>query len=172
MFDNINLDKQSVYGRYQVIHTFDELRSWFQTSDDKFIVCIANPLKRERLVESVLQLGGKLTSYVAVQGSVLHPETPVGEGCVLQAGVLVSKDVSIGRSVFINAGVIIGHDCVVEDYVSLGPGCRLLGGSTIGAFSYVGCNAVVMPGVKIGKKVRVGVGKVVTEDLPDNAKFM
>jgi len=172
MFDNINLEKQTVYGRYEVMHSFDELRHCFQTKDNKFIVCVANPLKRERLVETILKLGGELTTYVAVQGSVLHPETPVGEGSVLQAGVLVSKDVTIGTSVFINAGVIIGHDCVVEDYVSLGPGCRLLGGSTIGSFSYIGCNAVVMPGVKVGNKVRVGVGKVVTQDLPDGSKFM
>ncbi len=39
----------------------------------------------------------------------------------------------------------------------------------IGAGSWVGTNAVILPGVTIGRHVAVGAGSVVTTDLPDNA---
>ncbi len=38
---------------------------------------------------------------------------------------------------------------------------------SIGAGSWLGTNAVVLPGVSIGRHVAVGAGSVVTADLPD-----
>ena len=39
----------------------------------------------------------------------------------------------------------------------------------IGDGSWLGTNAVVLPGVTIGRHVAVGAGSVVTGDLPDNS---
>ena len=41
------------------------------------------------------------------------------------------------------------------------------GAITIGESSFIGCNSVIMPGVKIGKNCVVGAGSVVTKDVPD-----
>jgi acetyltransferase-like isoleucine patch superfamily enzyme len=75
---------------------------------------------------------------------------------------------------------------VIEEYVGWGPGAKVLGSAhtgwpigvpiiqtdleikpvVIGAWSDVGTNAVVLPGVTIGKGSIVGAGAVVTKDVP------
>lgn len=38
----------------------------------------------------------------------------------------------------------------------------------IGKRCFIGANAIIMPGIKIGDEVVVGAGAVVTKDVPDN----
>ena len=37
----------------------------------------------------------------------------------------------------------------------------------VGERSFIGCNVIVMPGVKIGKRCVIAAGSVVTKDVPD-----
>ena len=78
------------------------------------------------------------------------------------------------------------RDLVIEDYVGWGPGAKVLGSEhtgvpidvpiiqtdlvmkpvRIGAWADIGVNAVILPGVTIGKGAIVGAGAVVTADVP------
>ncbi|MNE88595.1 putative acetyltransferase EpsM [compost metagenome] len=75
----------------------------------------------------------------------------------------------IGKGVIINSGAVIEHECKVEDFCHIAPGATLLGNVQVGAYSFVGGNAVVKQGVKIGSNVIVGAGAVVLNDIPDNS---
>lgn len=77
------------------------------------------------------------------------------------------------------------RDLVLEDYVGWGPGAKALGSqhtgephnipiiqteleierTVIGAWSDIGVNAVILPGITIGKGAIVGAGAVVTHDV-------
>jgi len=79
------------------------------------------------------------------------------------------------------------RDLVIGEYVGWGPGARALGSqhtgqphdipiiqtdleikpTRIGAWSDIGVNAVILPGVTIGKGAIVGAGAVVTRDVED-----
>jgi acetyltransferase-like isoleucine patch superfamily enzyme len=78
--------------------------------------------------------------------------------------------ISIGDRVTITAGVkIITHDgstALVRDE----GGRRYLyyARVEIGDDVFVGVDSIILPGVKIGSKVVVGAGSVVTRDIPDN----
>ncbi len=78
------------------------------------------------------------------------------------------------------------RDLVIGDYVGWGAGAKVLGSTHVGAphdapiiqsdllvkrvtiedWADVGVNAVVLPGVSIGKGSQVGAGAVVTRDVP------
>lgn len=120
-----------------------------------------------------------------------HPETFeigrgvfVGDQSVLQGRVdgrcVIGDHVWIGPQSFLDA-----RDLVLEEYVGWGPGARVLGSEhtgtpldtpiiqtdleirpvRIGAWADIGVNAVILPGVTVGRGAIVGAGAVVTHDV-------
>ncbi len=121
-----------------------------------------------------------------------HPETfEIGDGVVIGEQTFIQGRFD-GRCV-IGAHTWIGpqsyldaRDLVIEDRVGWGPGAKVLGSQHtgqpvdvpimqtdlriqsvhVGAWSDIGVNAVLLPGVTIGKGAIVGAGAVVTSDVP------
>jgi acetyltransferase-like isoleucine patch superfamily enzyme len=124
-----------------------------------------------------------------------HLETfEIGDGVFIGAQTYIQGRFD-GRCVFGNH-VWIGpqsyfdaRDMVIEDYVGWGPGAKVLGSNHTGvpitvpiiqtdieikpvrieAWADIGTNAVILPGVTIGKGSIVGAGAVVTKDVPSYA---
>jgi acetyltransferase-like isoleucine patch superfamily enzyme len=108
----------------------------------------------------------------------------IGDQSVIQGRVdgtcVIGDHVWIGPQSYFDA-----RNLVVEDYVGWAPGAKVLGSThtaipldvpvimtdldikpvRIGAWADIGVNAVVLPGVTIGKGAIVGAGAVVTEDV-------
>jgi galactoside O-acetyltransferase len=94
---------------------------------------------------------------------------------------IIGDHVWIGPQAYFDA-----RDLVIEEYVGWGPGARVLGSShtaepvdvpiiqtdlhikpvRIEAWADVGTNAVILPGVTVGRGSIVGAGAVVTNDVP------
>jgi galactoside O-acetyltransferase len=96
----------------------------------------------------------------------------------------------IGRNVWLGPGSYFdARDLVIEDCVGWGPGAKVLGSAhtalpvdvpiiqtdlhirpvRIGAWADIGVNAVILPGVTVGKGAIVGAGAVVNRDVPEFA---
>ena len=93
---------------------------------------------------------------------------------------VIGNHVWIGPQSYFDA-----RSLIIEDYVGWGPGAKVLGsnhsglpvdvpimqtdlevkGVKIGAWADIGTNAVILPGVTIGKGSIVGAGSVVTRDV-------
>jgi acetyltransferase-like isoleucine patch superfamily enzyme len=108
----------------------------------------------------------------------------VGEHAFIQGRFdgtcVIGDNVWIGPQSYLDA-----RDLVIESYVGWGPGARVLGSQhtgmpidvpiietdlvirpvRIGAWADVGVNAVVLPGITIGKGAIVGAGAVVTRSV-------
>jgi UDP-3-O-[3-hydroxymyristoyl] glucosamine N-acyltransferase len=81
---------------------------------------------------------------------------------------LEEKDATIlGNNVAIDNFVHVAHNCHLGDYVNLIAGVKLGGSVKIGEHSFIGLNACIKPGVTIGKRCLVGIGAVVTKNIPD-----
>jgi len=93
---------------------------------------------------------------------------------------VIGNHVWIGPQSYFDA-----RSLIIEDYVGWGPGAKVLGsthtglpadvpiiqtdlevkGIRIGAWSDIGTNALILPGVTIGQGAIVGAGSVVTKDV-------
>ena len=124
-----------------------------------------------------------------------HPETFeiaegvfIGEYAVIQGRIdgtcRIGKQAWIGPQAFLDA-----RNLTMGEFVGWGPGAKVLGSThtgepqdvpiiqtdldirpvTIEPWADIGTNAVVLPGVVVGRASMVGAGAVVTSDVPPNA---
>lgn len=122
----------------------------------------------------------------------LHPETfTIGRGVFIGAQTMIQGRFDgtcvIGDHVWIGPqSYLDARDLVLEEYVGWGSGAKVLGSThtalpadvpiiqtsltiapvRIGAWADIGVNAVILPGVTVGRGAIVGAGAVVTEDVP------
>ncbi len=122
----------------------------------------------------------------------VHPETfAIGRGVFIGAQTMIQGRFDgtcvIGDHVWIGPqSYFDARDLVIEEYVGWGPGAKVLGSThtgvptdvpiistsltiapvRIGAWADIGVNAVILPGVTVGRGAIVGAGSVVTRDVP------
>ena len=129
---------------------------------------------------------------VGTQVGFKHLETvEIGSTCFIGAGAYIQGRFDgrcvIGNNVWIGPGSYFdARDLVLGDYVGWGPGAKVLGSAHTGLpadvpivktdleirpvrvqpWADIGTNAVLLPGVTVGKGAIVGAGAVVTHDVP------
>ena len=107
----------------------------------------------------------------------------IGENCNICDGCFVERDVVIGNNVTIKNGVYLWDGILVEDDVFIGPNATFTNDkfprskntnykqekTLLKKGCSIGANAIILPGIIIGKSAMVGAGAVVTKDVPDFA---
>lgn len=131
-------------------------------------VAIGDNLARRDKLEMLLAIGF-LPVRVVDPGAALMNQSSVCEGSLIAFGAFVGIDASVGRGCIVSVHCTVGHDCVVEDYAHLAPGTELGGWARIGAESFLGLGANVLPSVCIGRGAVIGAGATVVHDIPDYA---
>jgi acetyltransferase-like isoleucine patch superfamily enzyme len=109
-------------------------------------------LKRGFIVETVRQY------YNHVWGM------NIGKGCRISLSAKLDKTnpkgITIGEYTIVTFNVVIlTHDFINYRHLDV----------RIGSHCFIGCGAIVMPGVTIGNHCIVGAGTLVREDVPDNS---
>jgi sugar O-acyltransferase (sialic acid O-acetyltransferase NeuD family) len=133
-----------------------------------YVSAVGDPRLRARLSALAETAGLAPLTIVSAHARVVAG-IPTEHGAVVFPMAFVSSNTSVGRHVHINAGSSVSHDAVLEDYATLGPGCRVAGGANIGAYAVLGAGSVVLPGRRVGAGAKVGAGSVVARDVPDGA---
>ncbi|QKJ64806.1 acetyltransferase [Flavobacterium sp. M31R6] len=168
-FDDVNDDiKGSLYEKFPILKTTEEVSNYFNTIDNRFTIGIGNPILRKKLYHKFISLGGIFTSTISPLASIGHYGNHIGIGSNIMAGTVITSDVNIERGTLINLNCTIGHDSIIGKFVELSPGVHISGNCIIGDYTVLGTNACVLPKLTIGKNVIIGAGSVVTKDLPDN----
>lgn len=104
--------------------------------------------------------------------SIRAPDVLVMDAVEIDAGALLSprtcltSNIQIGRCFHANLFSYVEHDCVIGDYVTFAPRVNCNGNVRIGDFVYVGTGAFLRQGIEIGTNAVIGMGAVVTKDVP------
>jgi sugar O-acyltransferase (sialic acid O-acetyltransferase NeuD family) len=140
---------------------------------EALLVCVGRSQGRRGVVRRLRDAGVGERRYVSfVAGSVrMGPSSHVLPGTILLDGVVVTADVAVGRHVVVMPNCTITHDDVLEDFATLAAGVSLGGSVRLGEAAYIGMNASVRQGLRVGAASTIGMGSVVLDDVPDEATW-
>jgi acetyltransferase-like isoleucine patch superfamily enzyme len=109
----------------------------------------------------------------------------IGRNCKIESFVYVEEGVTIGDNCKIKPHVFIPTGVTIEDSVFIGPNVTFTNDkyphvkgewkllkTVVRTGSSIGANAVLLPGITVGKDAVVGAGAVVTHDVPDNTTVL
>lgn len=111
------------------------------------------------------------------------PAARIGSECNICDHVFIENDVIVGDRVTVKCGVQLWDGVRLEDDVFVGPNATFtndrfprskqypaeFGKTLVRAGASIGANAVLLPGITIGRGAMVGAGAVVTRSVPPNA---
>jgi sugar O-acyltransferase (sialic acid O-acetyltransferase NeuD family) len=108
---------------------------------------------------------------VRASNAVVMDEVEIGPGALLSPFVTLTSNIRIGRCFHGNLYSYVEHDCVIGDYVTFAPGVHCNGNVVIEDHAYIGSGAMLRQGapgqpLRIGQGAIVGMGAVVTRDVP------
>ena len=117
------------------------------------------------------------------QFSVVLEGAKIGNNCNINCHTFIENDVVIGNNVTVKSGVYLWNGLRLGDNVFVGPCVAFtndlfprsknpdfdLKPTIIEQGASIGANASILAGITIGKYALVGLGSVVTKNVPDHA---
>jgi acetyltransferase-like isoleucine patch superfamily enzyme len=163
-----------------------DLYARFSLSDGEFETMMRRVIWRAAALHcgNGLRIGSGV-GFKHIETFVLGDSVFIGAQSYLQGRFdgtfVIGNHVWIGPQSYFDA-----RNLIIEEYVGWGPGAKVLGSThtglpidlpiiqtdleikpvRIGAWADIGTNAVILPGVTVGKGSIVGAGAVVTKDVP------
>lgn len=143
-------------------------------SDHKFVlIAIAGSGIRQRIADRLFSDNISLWSVTAAN-TILMDSVNIDEGAALSPFVTIGSNVTIGKCFHANLYSYVEHDCMIGDYVTFAPRVSCNGNIHIHDHAYIGAGAVIKQGtidkpLIIGAGATVGMGAVVTKDVPAGA---
>lgn len=142
-------------------------------NDASVVIAVADAAVRRKLADRVMSAGLRAGQAIAAN-AVVGPGVELGEGAVLCHHTTITASATIGRHFHANIYSYVAHDCVIGDFVTLAPRVCINGNTVVEDDAYIGTGAILKQGtpekpLRIGKAAIVGMGAVVTKDVPPGA---
>lgn len=134
------------------------------------VLAIANGMVRKQLSERCTNDGVRPWTVIS-DNAVIMDDVSLGEGAAISPFVTLTSNIRIGRHFHANLYSYVEHDCDIGDFVTFAPGVQCNGNIVIEDHVYVGAGATIRQGkpgapLRIGRNATVGMGAVVTRDVP------
>ncbi len=108
---------------------------------------------------------GTLIKFPHLGGVTIEDNVEIGSNCQIAKGAF--SETIIGRGSKINADCYIAHNVILEKNVWLSPKVNIAGSVYISHNTTIYSGVIIREQLKIGKQVVIGMGSVVTKNIPD-----
>ena len=167
--DGIEKGVKNIFG--EILGGIETLNAW--DKELHVVFSIATPHILKKVVGKIANNNIKFPNLVAPNVNFLHKESlNIGQGNLLFFGTRVSCEVTIGNFNLLNGFVSLGHDVTIGDFNVLGPMVRLSGNVTINDENFFGVQSIVLQGLKMGNKIKVGANSVIIRNTKDETLYV
>jgi sugar O-acyltransferase (sialic acid O-acetyltransferase NeuD family) len=142
------------------------------SSSSDVVIGIADPYARQRLTTRLAENPCLHFPVLVHPQAYVSPGAHLGKGVVIQWGCWVSTNVELADFSFLNVACRIGHDVSIASYTSLMADVDLGGRDQVGESCYFGTKSTVVPGIHIGRDVRIGAASLVMQNIADGLTVM
>jgi sugar O-acyltransferase (sialic acid O-acetyltransferase NeuD family) len=158
----------SVVNGHRVL-TYDEFLA-VEASDRFVSLAITNSTTRA-ILAAKCDGDGVRPWPVRAFNTVVMDSVQIGDGPILCSFVTLTSNIRVGRYFHANRYSYVSHDCDIGDFVTFAPGVHCNGNVIVEDHAYIGTGAILRNGrpskpLVIGRGAIVGMGSVVTKDVP------
>ena len=116
----------------------------------------------------VIRVNNENRKIVHVGGVLIKNNACVGDNvCICNS--LFENTGYVGRNVMIDNLCYIAHNVIIGDNAIITAGCMLCGSVVIDEGVYLGINSMILNRMEIGSNSKIGMGSVVTKNIPGNS---
>lgn len=163
LFDDVSSIRDSHFDDFELIKSLSDLKT-----KENFVLALGGSHNRKLVYDKLILSGLRPCSVIASTAIIGDFKTSIGEGINIMHHVFISDAVQIGEGCLINAMASVHHDTVLGEFVEVSPGASILGGAVVEKFSSIGSGARILPNIQVGTNCIIGVGAIVTHDLPND----
>jgi len=133
------------------------------------VIAIGDNFQRQAMANRIKQVLPIIKLISTVHPSaVISSDVKIGDGTVIMPGVTIISGSSIAEGCVLNTASSLDHDGRMDSWSSLGPGVITGGYLRLGERASICLGSVVKDRISIGRDTVVGMGAVVTRNMPDN----
>ena len=131
----------------------------------QLVIGVGEPHTKRRIVEELptATTFATLVHHTALVGM----DVRLGPGSVVCAGCILTTNVVVGAHAHFNLATTVGHDCVIGNCFTSAPAVNISGSCEIADEVYFGTSSAIRQGLRVAKKVTIGMGAMVVKDCPE-----
>lgn len=145
---------------------FEELEQHYPPSECFLFAPVTDNKLREKIYNEGKAKGYKFISYISPKCT--NYAKSIGENCFILEDNTLQPFTTIGNNVILWSGNHIGHHSIIEDNVFFTSHVVMSGHCHIKKGAFLGVNSTLRDGITIGENSIIGMGSLVTKNIPDN----
>ena len=130
----------------------------------EFICGMGSSRAKKIMADKALAAGLRPARTVVSNFARVRPDVTIGYGGIIHNDCVLTTNIVVGDYVSVHLSRA-GHDVIMENYVTLSPGCHIAGHTRLCEGVFLGACTVVQPRVTIAPWVCTGINTAVVKSI-------
>jgi len=145
---------------------FEDIEKTYPPKDYLLFAPIAKNNLREKIYNEGKEKGYNFITYIS--SKCTNFSEYIGENCFILEDNTLQPFTKIGNNVILWSGNHIGHHGIIKDHVFFTSHIVMSGHCLINEGAWIGVNTTIRDFITIGKNSIIGMGSLITKNIPDN----
>jgi len=150
---------------YEYLGSHEKINTMQRKTNSKILIAVDDTNLRQNLWKHHKE---HVTSYFSPFSNISE-KAQISLGCVIYPNVFIGPLSRVDINTKVSVGVQIHHECVIRGHSVICPRALILGRVTIGLGAFIGSASILGPAIEVGDQSVVGMGSVVTKNVPDKS---